>query len=526
VNLSIVIATWNRLASLRRLLVQLAEQTVPAAGYEVVVVDDGSTPKVDLVDLRPPYALRLMRQENAGAASARHAGVLAARGEVVLFLDDDMQVDRDFLEQHLLSRREGDGRAVVLGRIKADPEVAKMPLFERWHSWMLDRKAESIRDGKTALKGNLLFTGNCSLLRADYLAVGGFDPSLPNSEDVELGLRLEKAGVEFRFSEAAWTLHSSDHTSLEKWCRRARRYGTCDHRIAAKHPELRHASPWRFVYELQPKARPFLAAAVLAPRAAAAAAGVAVRLAGWIDRAGFERPALSGTTLAYAMEYFSGVREAAGSTGKALEELLAFAARFENNAPARALADLRADQEVMRQYEAKYGHTTASDGRLGADLVQKIGLQTMAAYRVMRALHASGSTLAAKAVSRLIRHLYGSDIHWEAQFEPGVMLVHGMGLAISREARVARGCILFQHVTLGMGIDPDTRQSGAPTLERNVHVGPGATLIGPITVGEGSKIMAGAVLTRSVPPGSLVETPAPEVRPRISLRRVPAARAG
>jgi len=107
------------------------------------------------------------------------------------------------------------------------------------------------------------------------------------------------------------------------------------------------------------------------------------------------------------------------------------------------------------------------------------------------------------------------------------MLVHGMGLAISGEARVGRGCILFQHVTLGMGIDPETRRPGAPSLERNVHVGPGATLIGPITVGEGSKVMAGAVLTRSVPPGSLVETPTPEVRPRKSdgppLRAVPAA---
>ncbi len=517
-KLSVVIATWNRPASLRRLLLQLAGQTVPVAMYEVCVVDDGSVPAVDLTGLRPPYALRLLRQENAGAASARHAGVLAARGELILFLDDDMQVGRDFIEQHLLEHQEGGGRAVVLGRIKADPELTRMPLFERWHSLMLDRKAESIRAGKAALTGNLLFTGNASLRREDYLGVGGFDRSLPNSEDVELGLRLEKAGIEFRFSEAASTLHSSDHTSLEKWCSRARRYGTCDHRIAGKHPELRHASPWRFVYDLHPLARPFLAAAVLAPGAAAKAAGAGVRIAEWIDRAGFGRPALAGTTLAYAMEYFSGVREAAGSTGTALEDLIRFAAQFENDNAARVLTDLREDQAVMRRYQAKYGHSAASEGRLGADLVQKIGLQTMAAYRVMRALHAGGSTLAAKAVSRLIRHLYGSDIHWEAQFEPGVMLVHAMGLAISREARVGRGCILFQHVTLGMGIDPDTRRSGAPTLERHVHVGPGATLIGPITVGEGSKIMAGAVVTRSVPAGSLVETPAPDVRPRITSR--------
>jgi serine acetyltransferase len=80
-----------------------------------------------------------------------------------------------------------------------------------------------------------------------------------------------------------------------------------------------------------------------------------------------------------------------------------------------------------------------------------------------------------------------------------------------------------------MGIDPETGAMGAPTLERNVHVGPGATLIGPILVGEGTKIMAGSVLNRSVPPNSLVR-PAPVdvvVRDRGRRRgtRAPAAAA-
>src|SRR5262249_20694207 len=83
---------------------------------------------------------------------------------------------------------------------------------------------------------------------------------------------------------------------------------------------------------------------------------------------------------------------------------------------------------------------------------------------------------------------------------------------------VGPGCILFQNVTLGMGIDPVTRKSGAPTVEANVHLMPGATLLGPITIGEGSKVMAGAVLTESVPADSLVETPSPNVKPRVSKR--------
>jgi len=513
-KLSVVIPTWNRPSLVRRILLQLCEQTT--TGFEVVVVDDGSAQSVaeSLADLRPPWPLRILRQKNAGAAAARHQGALSARGELLLFVDDDMQVGRDFVARHLAAH-EGAGRTVVLGRIRADPGLGSMPFFERWHSRLLDRKAQAIADGSLEPRGHLLFSGNASLRRDDYLAVGGFDFSLENSEDVELGLRLEKAGVAFRFCEAAWTLHGSDHTSVSSWRRRARRYGACDHRIAGMHSELRHASPWRFAVDMSSVARPFIAAAVLAPRAAGVAAGLSARAASVLDRLRLERPSLQAATLAYALEYFRGVREAAGSREKALEEWVGFLASFEDHAAARALADLREDQAITSQYEAKHGHPAPASGELSRDAVEKIGLQIMAAYRLMRALRAAGSTLAAKVVSRLIRHLYGSDIHWDAELAPGVMIVHGMGLAISRAARVGRGCILFQNVTLGMGTDPETRRTGAPLLEGNVHVGPGATLLGPIVVGEGSKVMAGAVLTRSVPPGSLVAAPSPEVRPRL-----------
>ena len=98
--------------------------------------------------------------------------------------------------------------------------------------------------------------------------------------------------------------------------------------------------------------------------------------------------------------------------------------------------------------------------------------------------------------------------------------IFGLGLAISYAARVRHGCILFQNVTLGYGPDPETKVGGAPLLEKNVHVGIGATLYGPITVGEGTKIMAGCVLSRSVPARSIVEAPVPQTSPRVTPRAV------
>src|SRR5205085_4767158 len=105
----------------------------------------------------------------------------------------------------------------------------------------------------------------------------------------------------------------------------------------------------------------------------------------------------------------------------------------------------------------------------------KIGLQIAAACRLMRAFRDSRRPVLAKVTSRLIRHLYGSDIHWDAEIAPGVMFVHGMGLAISGSARIGPRCILSQNATIGMGRDPDSGQTGAPLLEEGVQVGAGAT---------------------------------------------------
>jgi serine O-acetyltransferase len=148
-----------------------------------------------------------------------------------------------------------------------------------------------------------------------------------------------------------------------------------------------------------------------------------------------------------------------------------------------------------------------------------VGFQIIAGYRVMRFFHEAQIPLGAKLVSRAIRFVYGSDIHWEARIAPGVVVVHGMGMAISRSACVGKGSILFQNITLAESADR-TRNVGAPQLGERVHVGPGSALIGPITVGSDTKIVAGSTLLESVPSGSRVEAPPPRV-----VARAPKVRA-
>ena len=559
---TLVVATYNRGELLKELVPLFDAQSLDPARFEVVIVDDGSKePAAGFVNgAGKKYSLRVERQDNGGAAAARQRGVDVAKGKVIAFLDDDMTIRPDFLESHLVHHT--DPHTVVLGRVRPAARIKDMPLFERFYAKMLARLSENVRSGKEALRGHSIYTGNLSVTRALFLSIGGFDRSFKAIEDEELGLRLEKAGARFVWSEESASDHGSDKTSVDKWLARSFRDGVYSTRVGRKHPDMPSASPWRHLVRINPVSKPFLALSLAAPRAAEPIAKVAVRAAQAADRLGLEPVALAGATLVYGMQFYRGVREEVGDLGTIRREYDEFRRGMKDIVTApRAhgfLAAVRADHEMMRHYAGKYDARAGGDGKhdaraggdgkhdaraggdgkpdaraggngaapghdggtasggestgsLGADLVKKIGFQEMVAVRAMRSLRARGLTLGAQFVSRMIRHTFGSDIHWDAQFEPGVMLVHGFGLAVSYAAYVSEGCILFQQVTLGFGTDPDSKESGGPRLEPYVHVGIGATLFGPIVIGRESKIMAGCVLNRSVPMRSIVEAPRPEI---------------
>jgi serine O-acetyltransferase len=185
---------------------------------------------------------------------------------------------------------------------------------------------------------------------------------------------------------------------------------------------------------------------------------------------------------------------------------------------AQFVGAVRADYSSVQANRAKYHQEKISLARLPVDFVRKIGFQTLTVVRLMQLCRDLGVPVAPMVLSRALRHLYGAEIHWDARIAPGVSIVHGVGLVISHAATVGENCILFHNVTLGEGLDKETKKRGAPTLKARVHVGPGATLLGPIVVGEGSKIGAGAVLDHSVPPNSLVMPQAAKVVSRPARR--------
>ena len=534
-TVSVVIATFNRADLLRRLLAQLDAQTLEPSRYEVIAVDDGSTEdtRQKLLGLHTRYALRIERQENAGAAAARQRGVDLSRGKIIVVVDDDMQVKPTFLERHLALHV--DDNTVVLGRLRPDAKLKDMPLFERFYARVLANKAEAFAAGKEAVRGHDVYTGNVSFPRLLFLKAGGFDRQFRALEDEELGIRLEKAGASFAFANDAESIHGSDWTSMRTWMERAYRDGLYQTKVSRKHPDHPEASPWRHLPNLNPVSRPFMALSLAAPAATSLIANAAIRTAAAFDKVGLEPVAIAGATFVYGIQYYRGVRKETGGVMDVAREyrefkrgvaLLRSGERGDASAWRALTEGVREDHRMIRFYAEKYDAREKDDQEpevfgglsIAGDAVKKIGFQLMIAYRVMRYFRQAGLGLGAQFMSRSIRHAFSSDVHWDAEIEPGVVIVHGFGLAISYAAKVRAGCILFQNVTLGFGNDPETKLAGAPLLERNVHVGIGATLYGPIVVGEATKIMAGCVLSRSVPARSIVEAPVPQVGSRAPAR--------
>jgi serine O-acetyltransferase len=131
------------------------------------------------------------------------------------------------------------------------------------------------------------------------------------------------------------------------------------------------------------------------------------------------------------------------------------------------------------------------------------GFHAVAAYRlVTHPLYLGGHAVAARFLGAIVRFLTGVEIHPGATLGPGLFIDHGMGVVIGETTEVGRNVTLSQGVTLG-GTTLE-RVKRHPTLGDNVVVGADAIVLGAITIGEGSRIGAGSVVVRDVPPHSTV----------------------
>ncbi len=227
-RVSVIIPTHNRRASVLRTLESLRGQSFPSADFEVIVVDDGSVDDTPTIaGEKFPFEFIYLRQENQGATIARNNGVQHSRGEVLIFIDDDITISPRTLETLARTVTE-QPRTVAMGvliqRTPGEPTV--------YARVMLAAEAHRVPEQDVRLDCVECNTELLAVRRDDFFSLGMLqDPThgagWPNWDDVDFGYRTAEAG--YRLVQVAqavgdhWDYSLSDlKTASLRWMRAGR----------------------------------------------------------------------------------------------------------------------------------------------------------------------------------------------------------------------------------------------------------------------------------------------------------------
>ena len=222
---TVVVAAHNAASTLGDCLSSIRELNYP--NYETIVVDDGSTDTTS--EIANQDSVRTIRIEHKGLAVARNAGVEAASGEVVAFIDADARADRDWLYHLVETIKRRDAAAAAGPNFAPDPQSARAAAMAAAPG--LPREVRAGDDRLAQLCGC-----NMAITKAALLKAGGFDPMFTTAgDDVDLSWRLAALEETLAYAPGAVVIHERRAT-LAAYLRQQRGYGTGEGLLYRKYP--------------------------------------------------------------------------------------------------------------------------------------------------------------------------------------------------------------------------------------------------------------------------------------------------
>ncbi len=246
VKTSVIIPTYKRQDSLERLLDSLANQTLDAKDFEVIVVDDGSPEgSTGKEKASFPFSFKFIHQVNQGATAARNNGALRSQGQILVFIDDDVIIERDALAA-ITEACIRQSKIIALGSLElcnTNSESSFSNIAISLESMDQDHRERQDR----SLDYVACNTQFLAIARSDFFDLGMLqDPTggWPNWDDVDLGYRAHLDGFKvIRVREAKgqhWDNSLSDRNSAsERWFRASKSAVL----LFQKYPDLRISIP-------------------------------------------------------------------------------------------------------------------------------------------------------------------------------------------------------------------------------------------------------------------------------------------
>jgi glycosyltransferase involved in cell wall biosynthesis len=264
-SLTVIIPTYNRCATLQKVIQAYLDQTESRAIAEILVVDDGSTDPTPALVARlsreSPIRIRYFRQENRGPAAARNVGIREAKTDLILFTDDDIIPSTSLVAEHLAwHRRFPEPSAVVLGKVTWSPEVNPTP-FMNWYGTEGPLFAYARLEDRIEIEYRYFYTCNLCLKTQFLRKNGTFDEDFKVAayEDIELGFRLNKAGMRLRYNRNALAYHHQ-YVSFADACRRSKKAASAAEVLKRKEAGGQYPAPLgqSFVRQIVKWAAPIL----------------------------------------------------------------------------------------------------------------------------------------------------------------------------------------------------------------------------------------------------------------------------
>jgi serine O-acetyltransferase len=157
--------------------------------------------------------------------------------------------------------------------------------------------------------------------------------------------------------------------------------------------------------------------------------------------------------------------------------------------------------DIQTDYAAVFERDPAA--RTGLEVIFVYpGFQAVVSHRIAHSLWRNNLRFISRLMSHLSRFITGIEIHPGAVIGKGFFIDHGMGVVIGETSEIGENVTVYHGVTLGG--TSFTREKRHPTVRNNVTIGAGAKILGPLTIGEYSKIGANSVVIRDVPANSTV----------------------